>query len=109
MKDELREKITGIIGNALLDAGTKVPREITDKILALLPQWTRVSDRLPEDFTKHYFIKHYNDVIEVARFDGVDWHAISPRFDTMDEKLSKEGWPDYWFDSDTLPRPPKER
>lgn len=57
--DKLREKITGIIGDALLDAGTKIPNKIADKILALLPHWISVEDRLPEE-TYHVLVTTKN-------------------------------------------------
>ena len=65
--------------------------------------WISVKERLPEDYTKPYVIRHYNGFMEVARFDGTDWYSISPRFTMIDEKLSKEGQPDFWM----LPEPPK--
>ena len=67
--------------------------------------WISVEERSPEDHSKQYVIKHYNGFMEIARFDGVDWHSISPRFGMMDEKLSKEGQPDFWM----LPGLPKNQ
>ena len=66
--------------------------------------WINVKDRLPEDYAKEYVIRHYNNIMEIAKFDGENWYAISPRFSMMDEKLSKEGQPDFWM----LPECPKQ-
>ena len=59
--------------------------------------WISVKDRLPKNYTEQYVIKHYNGFMEIARFDGADWYSISPRFTMIDEKLSKEGQPDFWL------------
>lgn len=62
-------------------------------------KWISVEDRLPdpEEPPYQYVIKHYNDVREIAKFDGEDWWVISPRFSMTDEKIPKEYWPDYWL------------
>ncbi len=59
-------------------------------------EWNSVEDKLPENNYGQYIICHYNDFTEVARFEDGDWFRISDSFDEEDEKLGKEGQPEYW-------------
>ena len=65
-------------------------------------KWISIKEKLPnnENCPNSYVIKHYNEVKEIARFDGEDWWVISPRFSQMDEKLSKEYWPSFWLEEE---------
>ncbi len=62
-------------------------------------EWIESRYELPApNSDKKYLICHYNGFMEVARRKEGCWWAISSRISEPDEKLSKEGQPDYWLE-----------
>jgi hypothetical protein len=62
-------------------------------------EWVNVKNYLPPptDLCAEYLICHYNDFMEVAKYVGGEWLAVSNRVSEPDYKLSQEGQPDYWL------------